>query len=77
MLWQRTSRHELFSPVVQGTKSQTKKFQLKRVENLLAASRMSDVVVLGLLTQIRERKLFIEDPTGIVSCNFLRHKCSK
>lgn len=66
MLWQRTCRHELFSPVVQGTKSQTKKFQLKRVENLLAASKMSDVVVLGLLTQIRERKLFIEDPTGIV-----------
>lgn len=66
MLWQRTSRHELFSPVVQGTKSQAKKFQLKRVENLLAASKMSDVVVLGLLTQIRERTLFIEDPTGIV-----------
>ncbi len=66
MLWQRTSRHELFSPVVQGTKSETKKFQLKRVENLLAASKMSDVVVLGLLTQIKERKLFIEDPTGIV-----------
>lgn len=66
MLWQRTSRHELFSPVVQGTKTQTKKFQLKRVENLLAASKMNDVVVLGLLTQIRERKLFIEDPTGIV-----------
>lgn len=66
MLWQRTSRHELFSPVVQGTKSQTKKFQLKRVENLLAASKLNDVVVLGLLTQIRERKLYIEDPTGIV-----------
>lgn len=66
MLWQRTTRHELFSPVVQGTKSQIKKFQLKRVENLLAASKMNDVVVLGLLTQIRERKLFIEDPSGIV-----------
>ncbi|XP_037034070.1 DNA polymerase epsilon subunit 2 [Bradysia coprophila] len=66
MLWQRTSRHELFSAVVQGTKSQAKKFQLRRVENLLAASKMRDVVVLGLLTQIRERKLFIEDPTGIV-----------
>lgn len=30
---------------------------------------MTDVVVLGLLTQIRERKLFVEDPTGIVELN--------
>lgn len=66
MLFQRTSRHELFSPLIPGTRAKTKKFQLRTVENLLAASKLNDVVVLGLLTQVTERKLYIEDPTGIV-----------
>lgn len=66
MLWQRTIRHELFAPTVSGTTSLAKKFQLRSIEQLLSASYMAEVVVLGLLTQLTEGKFYIEDPTGIV-----------
>lgn len=66
MLWQRTIRHELFAPTVSGTTSRAKKFQLRLIEQILSTSYMADVVVLGLLTQLTEGKLYIEDPTGIV-----------
>lgn len=66
MLWQRTIRHELFSPTISGTTNTAKKFQLKCIEQLLSANQMDEVVVLGLLTQLTEGKFYIEDPTGIV-----------
>lgn len=66
MLWQRTSRHDLFSPAILGTANAGKKFHLSKVENLLSMSMVKDVVVLGLLAQLTESKFFIEDPTGCV-----------
>lgn len=67
MLWQRTSRHDLFSPAVLGTSnSSVKKFQLKKIEALLATSKIDEVVVLGLLTQLEEGKFYLEDPSGVV-----------
>lgn len=66
MLWQRTCRHELFSASIPGTSAQAKKFQLRKIEVLLASTRINEVVVLGFLAQLKENKFFIEDPTGAV-----------
>ena len=73
MLWQRTTRHELFSPVVTGTTNTIKKFQLKTVENLLSTSQINEIVVLGLLTQLKEGKYYIEDPTGAIALNLQKN----
>lgn len=69
MLWQRTSRHELFAATIPGTTRERKTFKLCKIENLLASSTMTEIVVLGLLTQLTENKFHIEDPTGAVSVN--------
>lgn len=66
MLFQRTSRHELFSAMIPGTSTEVKKFQLRKVESLLASGTVKEIVVLGLLAQLTENKFFIEDPTGAV-----------
>lgn len=66
LLWQRTSRHELFSATIAGTSTDVKKFQLRKVEYLLSSSVANDLVVLGLLSKLTENKYFIEDPTGSV-----------
>lgn len=66
MLWQRTCRHELFSASIPGTTITARKFQLRKIETLLATSRVDEVVVLGFLAQLKENKFYIEDPTGAV-----------
>lgn len=66
MLWQRTCRHELFSASIPGTSIAAKKFQLRKIETLLASSSVDEVVVLGFLAQLKENKFFIEDPSGAV-----------
>lgn len=66
LLWQRTSRHELFSAQIAGTSLDVKKFQLRKVEYLLSSAVANDLVVLGLLSQLTENNFFIEDPTGSV-----------
>ncbi|XP_026478828.1 DNA polymerase epsilon subunit 2-like [Ctenocephalides felis] len=70
VLYQRISRHELFCPPVIGKKIEPgKKFNLRTVETLLSLSKMNNVVVLGLLTQLKEGQFFIEDVTGAVPIN--------
>ena len=50
MLQQRTARHDLFT----GTGAGEKKYQLKPVEFLLGTTnRLDNVIVLGMLTQVR------------------------
>ncbi|XP_034107437.1 LOW QUALITY PROTEIN: DNA polymerase epsilon subunit 2 [Drosophila albomicans] len=70
MLLQKTLRHDLFAPAViqdgVAAEAQTKKFKLQYAENLLATSNMKEAVVLGLLTQLKEGKFYVEDPTGSV-----------
>ncbi|XP_017129312.1 DNA polymerase epsilon subunit 2 [Drosophila elegans] len=70
MLLQKTLRHDLFAPAViqdgVGAEAQAKKFKLQFAENLLASSAMKEAVVLGLLTQLKEGKFYVEDPTGCV-----------
>nr|DBA14529.1 TPA: hypothetical protein GDO54_005484 [Pyxicephalus adspersus] len=69
ILQQRTHRHELFTPPVIGAHpdESRSKFQVKTVENLLgSASKMGEVIVLGMITQLKEGKYFLEDPTGAV-----------
>ncbi|XP_062974355.1 DNA polymerase epsilon subunit 2 isoform X2 [Elgaria multicarinata webbii] len=69
ILQQRTHRHELFTPPAIGThpEESRSKFQLKTLETLLGSSaKVGDVIVLGMITQLKEGKFFLEDPTGVV-----------
>uniref|UniRef100_A0A8C6DQQ8 DNA polymerase epsilon subunit n=1 Tax=Moschus moschiferus TaxID=68415 RepID=A0A8C6DQQ8_MOSMO len=69
ILHQRTHRHELFTPPVIGSHPDESgsKFQLKTVETLLGStSKIGDVIVLGMITQLKEGKFFLEDPTGTI-----------
>uniref|UniRef100_A0A182PSQ3 DNA polymerase epsilon subunit n=1 Tax=Anopheles epiroticus TaxID=199890 RepID=A0A182PSQ3_9DIPT len=68
-LWQKTCRHEKFSrrttPGMEDPNSGTN-LVLRKVENILSTSKMNDVVLLGLLTQLTEGRYYLEDPTGSV-----------
>ena len=68
ILQQRTLRHELFTPPALGQPVQSSsKFQLRSVEYLLSSSGLPDkTIVLGMLTQLKEGKFHLEDPTGTV-----------
>ncbi|XP_072193509.1 DNA polymerase epsilon subunit 2 isoform X2 [Excalfactoria chinensis] len=69
ILQQRTHRHELFTPaaVVVHPDDSRSKFQLKTVETLLGnTTKVREVIVLGMITQLKEGKYFLEDPTGVV-----------
>ncbi|XP_075387203.1 DNA polymerase epsilon subunit 2 isoform X2 [Tenrec ecaudatus] len=69
ILHQRTHRHELFTPPVIGANPEESgsKFQLKTIETLLGSTtKIGDVIVLGMVTQLKEGKFFLEDPTGTV-----------
>ena len=64
LLFQRTSRSEIFVPTVIG-ETDERKFKLRTVEHLLSISgKCSDIVILGMLTQLKEGVFFIEDLTG-------------
>uniref|UniRef100_A0A8D0BVR7 DNA polymerase epsilon subunit n=1 Tax=Salvator merianae TaxID=96440 RepID=A0A8D0BVR7_SALMN len=69
ILQQRTHRHELFAPSAIGPlpDERRSKFQLKTIETLLGNSaKVKEVIVLGMITQLKEGKYFLEDPTGVV-----------
>ncbi|XP_046995901.1 DNA polymerase epsilon subunit 2 isoform X1 [Schistocerca americana] len=64
LLHQRTARHELFTPSAVGS-NETQKFTLRPVDYFLSSSRkVDDAVVMGLLTQLKEGKYYLEDTTG-------------
>lgn len=66
ILLHRTSHHPLFTenPALGSAGAAT--FKLKKVEQLLSTTKVKDIVVLGLLTQLKDGKFFLEDPTGVV-----------
>nr|XP_042714029.1 DNA polymerase epsilon subunit 2 isoform X4 [Chrysemys picta bellii] len=69
ILQQRTHRHELFTPSAIGAHpdDSRSKFQLKTIETLLGnTAKVGEVIVLGMITQLKEGKFFLEDPTGVV-----------
>ena len=68
LIHQRTSRHELFTAPALGQVVQSaSKFQLQKVECLLSSSGLSEkIIILGMLTQVKEGKYHLEDPTGTV-----------
>ncbi|XP_033014738.1 DNA polymerase epsilon subunit 2 isoform X1 [Lacerta agilis] len=69
ILQQRTHRHELFTPSAIGAPAEESrsKFQLKTIDTLLGNSaKVKEVIVLGMITQLKEGKFFLEDPTGVV-----------
>ncbi|XP_065073271.1 DNA polymerase epsilon subunit 2 [Ochlerotatus camptorhynchus] len=66
MLWQKTSRHEMFNSSKITSNNNVKRLTLRKIETLLSTSKMNEVVILGLLTQLTEGKFYLEDPTGVV-----------
>jgi DNA polymerase epsilon subunit 2 len=69
ILHQLTRRHKLFTPAIFGTNSDDAgyKYKLQPIEFLLGSSgKVSEAIVLGLLTQLREGRYYLEDPTGIL-----------
>ncbi|XP_043930216.1 DNA polymerase epsilon subunit 2 [Protopterus annectens] len=69
ILQQRVHRHELFTPPVIGAHpdESRNKFQLKTIETLLGSTvKVGEVIVLGMITQMKEGKFYLEDPTGSV-----------
>ena len=68
LVLQQTSRHELFAPPSFGQPADvSSKFQLYTVEGLLGQSGLPEkVIVLGILTQLKEGKTHLEDPSGTV-----------
>lgn len=63
IIQQRTLRNRLFHSVGEDEGQ----FTLRPIESLLTVTvKVSDIVILGLLTQLKEGKFFLEDPTGIV-----------
>ena len=83
-LRQRTARHKLFTPAVMGgtrsdmntsTAPAIKKYQLKCVDFLLGTTtKLANVIVLGMLTQIKHGKYSLEDPTGSVDLDMSEAK---
>ena len=79
IIYQRTLRHELFSPCsISESASSTngkKKFQLKPIEFLLSSvHELEDIIVLGMIVQLKENKFFLEDPTGNLPLNLAEAK---
>ncbi|KAM4543263.1 DNA polymerase epsilon subunit 2 isoform 2-T2 [Odontesthes bonariensis] len=69
ILQQRTHRHELFTPPAIGAAVDEgqNKFQLRTVEALLGSTaKLGEVIVLGMITQLKEGKFYLEDPSGTV-----------
>uniref|UniRef100_A0A7N8WW56 DNA polymerase epsilon subunit n=1 Tax=Mastacembelus armatus TaxID=205130 RepID=A0A7N8WW56_9TELE len=69
ILQQRTHRHELFTPPAIGAAVEEgqNKFQLKTIEALLGSNaKLGEVIVLGMITQLKEGKFYLEDPSGTV-----------
>lgn len=69
ILQQRTHRHELFTPPAIGSvvDEGQNKFQLKTIEALLGStSKLGEVIVLGMITQLKEGKFYLEDPSGTI-----------
>ncbi|OQR75128.1 DNA polymerase epsilon subunit 2-like [Tropilaelaps mercedesae] len=71
---QRTLRHKLFAaPTAASMLSSSKEehYKLCSCESLIGMTNKANkfVVVLGMLTQLKEGKLFLEDPTGSVQLN--------
>ncbi|GAB1607932.1 DNA polymerase epsilon subunit 2-like [Argonauta hians] len=68
LLYQRTTRHHLFTPPAVGdTDDNSRKFQLKPIEHLLGTTtKQGELIVLGMLSQLKEGKWYLEDPTGSV-----------
>ncbi|CAK1589796.1 unnamed protein product [Parnassius mnemosyne] len=67
VIWQRTARNKLFAKETLPSMESENRFQLRTIEVLLSSSsRINEVIVLGLLTQLTEGKFYLEDPTGSV-----------
>ena len=85
-MWQRTSRHKLFTPAVVGATGSdahndtsgsdgTKKYQLKCIDFLLGTTtKLDNVICLGMIAQIKHAKYSLEDPTGCVDLDLAEAK---
>ncbi|CAL8111184.1 unnamed protein product [Orchesella dallaii] len=76
-LLQRTLHHELFAPQVHGVDREDRKdkYNLKFIEFLIGSSqKLTDLIILGMITQLVEGKYFLEDTTGSVELDLSEAK---
>lgn len=66
LLFHRTQRHEMFTKPSAEQKENAPYFELKKCEELMSSTKIREVVVLGLLTQLKDGKIHLEDPSGFV-----------
>nr|CAH8822964.1 unnamed protein product [Trichobilharzia regenti] len=70
VIYQRMLRHQVFSKTSSLEGSSNANYRLRPIEYLLAAgSRIDSVVVLALISQLREGDWYAEDPSGMVKLN--------
>ncbi|KAL1130189.1 hypothetical protein AAG570_013127 [Ranatra chinensis] len=63
VLQQKTLRNKLFRSTTQGNSQ----FRLCTIDSLLSVtSSVNNIIVLGMIAQLKEEKYYLEDPTGIV-----------
>lgn len=79
VIQQRTTRHELFSNVAEleavKQNQNSERFDLKTVEFLIGSTGcLKQIIVLGMLSQIKEGKFYLEDPTGAVELDMSKSK---
>lgn len=86
MLQQRTARHKLFSTnnAISTTSNESsaaiddKKYALKTVDFLLGTNtRIENVIVLGMLTMLKQGIYSLEDPTGSLDLDLTEAKFHK
>ncbi|XP_054720371.1 DNA polymerase epsilon subunit 2-like [Uloborus diversus] len=71
VIQQRTIRHHLFAPpAISEGSNQNQAYTLFTVEHVLgSSSKDTNIIVLGMLTQLKEGQFYLEDPTGVVRLN--------
>ncbi|XP_012275570.1 DNA polymerase epsilon subunit 2 [Orussus abietinus] len=68
ILWYRTLRHEMFTPIQFGQKDASK-CELTAIEYLFSESKSDNVFVMGMLCQLTEGDYYLEDSNRVVKVN--------
>lgn len=71
LLWHRTQRHELFTPLKFG-ETNDERYELTPIEYLLSESKIGHVYVMGLLSQLTEGQYYLEDTGGSIKIDLTK-----
>lgn len=71
LLWYRTLKHQVFAQAEFGQVNENRS-QLRQIEYLLSVSKIDDVYVMGVLSQLIEGQYHLEDVSGTVRIDLSR-----